>query len=229
MKKSHAIGILSAAALTYSVAPTYAHKLCHRLRRPSADSRTLYLTFDDGPDPHYTPELLDLLDQYDIKASFFVVARFAQQNPALLHRMQRSGHLIGLHSLCHKNGMLQPPHDAFQDFAQAVDILHHLGVPVRYYRPPWGHWNVVSLAQLHRFRMKPVLWDVMAQDWRADITAPEIAARLIGRTAGGDIVCLHDGRGKDGAPARTIVALRRVLPYCLAHGYRFDTVDHRDE
>lgn len=218
-------GAVVAAALGYSVVPTYAGKLSHRLRRASG-GHTLYLTFDDGPDPRHTPALLDLLARYGIQASFFVVARDAAHHPALLARMKREGHLIGLHSLCHKNGMLQPPRAAWRDFAQAVHTMRRLGVPVRYFRPPWGHWNVVSLAQLHRYGMTPVLWDVMAQDWRGDISAQTIAQRLLRRTGGGDIICLHDGRSTNGAPARTIAALRRVLPLWLEAGYRFETVDH---
>ncbi|MDO5784058.1 MAG: polysaccharide deacetylase family protein [Eubacteriales bacterium] len=225
MNKKYLIGALSAAALGYSVVPTYICKLRQRLHR-SMGGRTLYLTFDDGPDPRYTPELLDLLAEYNIKASFFVVAQSAQRNPAIIARMKREGHAICLHSLCHKNGMLQPPVSAWRDFEQAVTTMQKLGVPVRYFRPPWGHWNVISLTQLHRYGMTPVLWDVMAQDWRGDLSVKTIEERLLRRTTGGDIICLHDGRGENGAPARTIAALRRTLPRWISEGYRFETVMH---
>ncbi len=225
MNRNSFIGALSAAALGYSIVPTCACKLRQRLRRP-ASGHMLYLTFDDGPDPRYTPELLDLLKQYHIKATFFVVAQAAQRNPDIIARMKAEGHTIGLHSLCHTNGMLQPPVSAWRDFRQAVNQMQKLGVPVRFFRPPWGHWNVISLAQLHRYGMTPVLWDVMAQDWRGDLSAGEIERRLLRRVAGGDIICLHDGRGKNGAPARTIAALRHVIPCWLSKGYQFETVMH---
>lgn len=227
MNKKYLLGALSAAALGYSIAPTYLCKLHQRLQRP-IHGHTLYLTFDDGPDPRYTPELLDLLAEHNVKASFFVVAQSAQQNPAIIARMKREGHVVGLHSLSHKNGMLQPPLSAWQDFEQAVNIMQRLGVPVRYYRPPWGHWNVVSLVQLHRYGMTPVLWDVMAQDWRGDFPAKTIERRLLRRTVGGDIICLHDGRGENDAPARTIAALRHALPYWLSNGYQFETVMYHE-
>ena len=223
MNNTHIIGVLSAAALGYAVVPTAVCKLRQRVRRTKR-GHTLYLTFDDGPDPRYTPALLDLLATYHIKASFFVVAQAAQRHPDLIARMKREGHVVGLHSLCHKNGMLQPPHSAWTDFSRAVCILQKLGVPVRYFRPPWGHWNVVSLIQLRRCGMTPVLWDVMAQDWRGDLTAADIQSRLLRRTTGGDIICLHDGRGTNAAPARTIAALRQVVPIWLSNGYRFETV-----
>lgn len=228
MKRSHVIAALSAAALSYSIVPTYAYKLRNRLHHTNTD-QTLFLTFDDGPDSHYTPELLDLLEQYHIKASFFVVAQFAQQNPELLYRMQRSGHVIGLHSLCHKNGMLQPPLAAYYDFKQALQIMHHLGVPIHYFRPPWGHWNIVSAAMVHRHGLKPMMWDVMAEDWEGDTTATEIANKLLSRAHSGDIICVHDGRGRNDAPSRTIAALRRVIPIWLSCGYRFETVNAHGE
>lgn len=74
--------------------------------------------------------------------------------------------------------------------------------------------------------MKPMLWDVMAQDWSASETAKSIETKLLQRTTGDSIICLHDGRGKDDAPARTIAALRKTIPQWLKQGYRFDTVDH---
>lgn len=218
-------GTLGAAALCYSVVPTYGSKLVHRLRRPQ-ENRTLYLTFDDGPDPVYTPQLLDLLAAHNVRASFFVVAQTAQRHPALIARMQRDGHLVGLHALRHRSGMLQPPAETCRDLRRAVCILQQLGAPARYYRAPWGHWNLACLAALRRRGLTPVLWDVMAEDWRGDTTADEIAQKLRRRTRGRDILCLHDGRGANGAPARTIAALRAVLPDWKRAGFRFDTVNH---
>lgn len=211
--------------LGYSIVPTYTAKLLHRVRR-NHGGKTLYLTFDDGPSLLHTPQLLQLLARYDIKASFFVVAQFAAENPALIRRMQDEGHLIGVHGLAHKNGMLQTPWQAYRDFQEAKQTMQHLGVDIGYFRPPWGHWNVVSACQMHRAGMKPMLWDVMAQDWSASETAKSIENKLLRRTTGGSIICLHDGRGENDAPARTIAALRKTIPRWLEQGYRFDTVDH---
>lgn len=219
--------LLGTAALGYSILPTCYYKCKKHLHHPAA-GKTLYLTFDDGPDPRYTPQLLDLLEQYQIPASFFVVAQSAQANPALIARMKRSGHVVGLHSLSHKNGLIQPPISACRDFSRSVAILQQLGIPPRYFRPPWGHWNAMTAAQACSRGIQPMMWDVMAEDWRGDTTAQEIAHKLRTRTFDGAVICLHDGRGKNNAPARTIAALRQVLPQWLAAGYCFQTVDHYD-
>ena len=219
--------LLGTAALGYSILPTCYYKCKKHLHHPAA-GKTLYLTFDDGPDPRYTPQLLDLLEQYQIPASFFVVAQSAQANPALIARMKRSGHVVGLHSLSHKNGLIQPPISACRDFSRSVAILQQLGIPPRYFRPPWGHWNAMTAAQAYSRGIQPMMWDVMAEDWRGDTTAQEIAHKLLTRTFDGAVICLHDGRGKNNAPARTIAALRQVLPQWLAAGYCFQTVDHYD-
>lgn len=219
--------LLGTAALGYSILPTCYYKCKNHLHHPAA-GKTLYLTFDDGPDPRYTPQLLDLLEQYQIPASFFVVAQSAQANPALIARMKRSGHVVGLHSLSHKNGLIQPPISARRDFSRSVAILQQCGIPPRYFRPPWGHWNAMTAAQAYSRGIQPMMWDVMAEDWRGDTTAQEIAHKLLTRTFDGAVICLHDGRGKNNAPARTIAALRQVLPQWLAAGYCFQTVDHYD-
>lgn len=219
--------LLGTAALGYSILPTCYYKCKKHLHHPAA-GKTLYLTFDDGPDPRYTPQLLDLLEQYQIPASFFVVAQSAQANPALIARMKRSGHVVGLHSLSHKNGLIQPPISACRDFSRSVAILQQLGIPPRYFRPPWGHWNAMTAAQAYSRGIQPMMWDVMAEDWSGDTTAQEIAHKLRTRTFDGAVICLHDGRGKNNAPARTIAALRQVLPQWLAAGYCFQTVDHYD-
>ena len=219
--------LLGTAALGYSILPTCYYKCKKHLHHPAA-GKTLYLTFDDGPDPRYTPQLLDLLEQYQIPASFFVVAQSAQANPALIARMKRSGHVVGLHSLSHKNGLIQPPISARRDFSRSVAILQQCGIPPRYFRPPWGHWNAMTAAQAYSRGIQPMMWDVMAEDWRGDTTAQEIAHKLLTRTFDGAVICLHDGRGKNNAPARTIAALRQVLPQWLAAGYCFQTVDHYD-
>ena len=185
----------------------------------------LFLSFDDGPDPRYTESLLDLLATRHIRASFFVVARFAEQNPQIILRMKQDGHLIGLHSAEHISAYLMTPSYAAWDFQKSIEVLQGLGVRPAFYRPPWGHttWLTRQLAADHHLRI--VHWDVMVGDWKAFQSAAETAAKLYAEAAPGKIICLHDGRGRRGAPARTLEALRALLPLWQSEGYMFDTID----
>lgn len=183
----------------------------------------IMLTFDDGPDSDYTGQLLNLLDAYGIKAAFFTVGSFVSANPELIQRMASSGHTVGIHSFSHRSAYLMSPARVSSDLDQATAALEKLGIQPHFYRPPWGH-TTRSLVNSAKSRcLMPVYWNVMAQDWKGNISAEEIASRLLKRTSPGSIICLHDGRGKNCAPGRTIAALERVLPLWIAGGYRFVT------
>ncbi|MEE0741757.1 MAG: polysaccharide deacetylase family protein [Emergencia sp.] len=220
------LGAAAVSAAAYSYLPSMAGKAIHKIKRKK-ETEYLYLTFDDGPDSVYTEKLLDLLAEYQIKATFFVVGAFAKESPHIIQRMQAEGHLIGLHSLSHKSAMIQSPWYTENEFAANLSILKELGVQTEYYRPPWGHVNLWTLRCLKKYRLKKVLWDVMAQDWQEEISEEEIQYRLLKRTGGGDIICLHDGRGKNEAPARMLAALEKTLPIWLEEGYQFKRIDER--
>lgn len=224
MKKGKLLFFLGAAALSYSLLPTAICRGKALLPREQQNEKIIYLTFDDGPG-EYTSLLLDLLKRHDVKASFFTVATAAEAHPDLIRRMKEEGHLIASHSLEHKNPLWQMPKKTELDFLLSAKIMDSLGVPLRYYRPPWGCFNLKTLLCLKGHGYEPVLWQVMAEDWRSDTTACEIGEKLLKRTKNGDIVCLHDGRGAIDSPLRTIGALEMVLPLWQKEGFRFLTVD----
>lgn len=181
----------------------------------------IMLTFDDGPDPSYTGQLLDLLDAHGIKAAFFTVGSFASANPELIQRMAASGHTVGIHSYSHRSAYLMSAAQVSSDLNQSVTALQRLGINPRFYRPPWGHTTQALVNSAKSRCLMPVYWNVMAQDWQGNISADEIASRLLKRTSPGSIICLHDGRGRNCAPLRTIAALEKVLPVWIDKGYRF--------
>ena len=181
----------------------------------------IMLTFDDGPDPSYTGQLLDLLDSHGIKAAFFTLGNSASANPELIQRMAASGHTVGIHSYSHRSAYLMSAAQVSSDMDQAVAALQQLGINPRFYRPPWGHTTRALVNSAKSRCLMPVYWSVMAQDWQGNMSTDEIASRLLKRTWPGSIVCLHDGRGKKSAPTRTIAALEKVLPLWLEKGYRF--------
>ena len=216
------IGIIIILVLFYSIIPTIIIKLKNcREFKCTKNKKAVALTFDDGPSSNYTPELLDLLKKYNIKATFFIVAKFAEENHEIIDRMINEGHLIGLHSLEHKNALIKGYKYTNNDFRESMEILKKYGWNVNYYRPPWGHINLVTLKNIKKYKLKLILWSVMAEDWSGNITSKEIEKRILKRTKCGSVICLHDGRGKNKAPSRTIKALEKVLPTLIDEGYEF--------
>ncbi len=186
--------------------------------------KVIYLTFDDGPS-EYTKNLLQLLKYYNIKATFFCIANFAKINKNIIEIMKQDGHLIALHSLKHRNAMIQGIFETKLDLEDSIKIMKDLEVDVKYYRPPWGDSNLCLLKELKKKDLKLILWNVMAEDWRGDTSEDIIADKLLSRVNKGDIICLHDGRGKNEAPLKTINALKKVIPIFLEKGYKFKTID----
>lgn len=209
--------------LLYAVIPSRYFKFIYKKTRKK-EGKTIYLTFDDGPSI-YTEQLLDILKKYKIKASFFCVANFAKEHPSTIKRMTKEGHLIGLHSLNHENAYLMTPMKTQEDFLKSLEIMRNLNQCITYYRPPWGDINLSSLYYLKKNNLKMVLWHVMAEDWEPSSSSFEIEIKLLKRIEGNDIICLHDGRGENNAPLRTIEALDKVIPILLRKGYKFETVD----
>lgn len=219
--------------VSYSIVPTGYYKIKSKLSKipkmrvnsQNSDDKVIFLTFDDGPDKRFTNQLLDLLSKYNIKASFFVVAKFAENNVEVIERMKKEGHLIGFHSLEHKNALCHSSKYTRNDFEFSQNIFENLGIKIKYFRPPWGHFNIQTLVCTKQFGFKIALWNVMAEDWKGDTTGQEIATKLIKRTKNRDVICLHDGRGTNEAPSRTIEALESVLPIWISQGYRFARIN----
>lgn len=207
--------------LSYSIIPTYYFKIkAKTFNKDKIKDKFMCLTFDDGPDEKYTEKLLDLLREYNVKATFFTVARFAENNPHIIKRMENEGHTIGLHSLEHRNGLITSPLYTDKEFKDSLEIMKKINIPVKFFRPPWGHLNLKTLINLKKYNLKLVLWDVIIGDWKSDITSDEIANRLLRGSKDKSIICLHDGRGEDNAPLRTIKALEKTLPIWLSQGYK---------
>lgn len=214
--------VLILIVLSYSVIPTFYFKFKGTpIDNEVNQEKFLALTFDDGPDEKYTEKLLDLLKKYDIKATFFVVAKFAEKNHKVINRMKQEGHTIGLHSLEHENGLLKGPVYTNRDFKESINIMNELNIPIKSFRPPWGHLNLMTLINLNKYNLKLVLWDVIIGDWKADITSDEISRRLLVHSKNKSVICLHDGRGENEAPYRTIEALEKTIPLWIKEGYKF--------
>lgn len=178
------------------------------------NTEKLAFTFDDGPNPIYTPMLLDLLRQHHIKATFFIVGSKAEKYPEVIERIHAEGHLIGLHNYVHKSNWLMSPWRIRQDLRQSADIIEKItGERPVYYRPPWGLLNLLDLLLLKQYKM--IHWSVMVEDWSSKGGSEKIEKRLLRDIEKGDVVLLHDCGETMGAdetaPMNTIHALKTVF------------------
>jgi peptidoglycan-N-acetylglucosamine deacetylase len=192
----------------------------------------LALTFDDGPNPAWTPRLLDILASHDVRATFFHVGRYAEAEPGLVRRIVAAGHLIGNHSWSHPNLALASAGRVREELTRTSQTLEQItGAPVRFFRPPFGARRPVVFRVARSLGMTPVLWNAMTTDWR-EPSADRIADRLMrrvdwlerrGRAAN---IVLHDGGhlslGTDRGPS-VAAAGQLIARYKSTH--RFVTLD----
>lgn len=203
------------------VAPILGVTIGVRTDRPVAA-----LTFDDGPDPHTTTRVLDLLDRYDAKGTFFVVGERARAYPELLARMRAGGHGVGSHGFRHASLPRMRGRDRRQDLRTAQAVLGRYAGDL--FRPPYGHLGLFSRLDVAYLGLRPVTWTGHCEDWRPH-DASVLASRLRRAVGPGAIVLLHDRRHDLDTPAAAdrgamIEALATVLGE-LGGAYRFVTVE----
>lgn len=174
------------------------------------------LTFDDGPHPVYTPQLLDGLNERGVHATFFVVGKNILGNEALLKRMETEGHLIGNHTYSHvKLSELDTARACAEVEKTNALICEVTGKEPEFIRPPFGEWKKAMECS---FEMIPVLWDVDPLDWTTKNTAL-VVERVLKDTKPGDIILLHDYYQS------SVDAALEIVDALTERGYKFVTVD----
>jgi peptidoglycan/xylan/chitin deacetylase (PgdA/CDA1 family) len=161
--------------------------------------KELALTFDDGPNPAWTPNLLDILLLHSVKATFFLVGSFAKSEPSLVKRIVEEGHLIGNHSWSHPNLAITRESRVSEELRQTSAILEQItGKRVRYFRPPFGGRRPFVLQAARRLGMTPVTWNAMTDDWKEPSNG-QIAERVTSKIDNANRrgfaanIVLHDG------------------------------------
>lgn len=207
----------------YSIIPNiYFRFFAKNVRRNiMTKDKEIAMTFDDGPDPRYTPQVLDLLKKSEVKATFFVLGEKAKEHPDLIRRMVDEGHTVGLHANKHIGAPFRTYRATKEDFFTSISILQSMDVKVQLYRPPWGLVNIASSKFIHQYDFESVLWSIHASDWSRYVDEKHIENVLTEKVKPGDIILLHDGRGAKNAPQRTINALKNALPALKEKGYQF--------
>jgi len=182
------------------------------------EDRRIALTFDDGPDPAWTPQVLNLLIQYGAKGTFCMVGSQMEKHPDIVAKVVNAGMRVCAHSHSHDEQL--PTRDPATITAEITDVANRVpaGTPVGYFRAPGGNWDQEILDKSVAHGMQPLGWAVDPRDWARPGT-DAIVATVQKQMHPGAVVLLHDGGG---TRAQTIAALERLLPWLKAQGYTTD-------
>lgn len=191
-------------------------------RKKANDQKRVYLTFDDGPTAEFTGQLLELLKQYDAKATFFCLGENVERNRVQFSAIVDGGHLVGNHSHSHINGWKTATKPYVSDVSRCQDVMSDaLGYAPKYFRPPYGRISLNQLIQLLR-NFEVVLWDILSMDYRQELTGDQVAENVTENVKPGSIVLLHDS---ELAAERVMVALPLILEHLSQNGFQMCTLD----
>jgi peptidoglycan/xylan/chitin deacetylase (PgdA/CDA1 family) len=192
--------------------------------RGPALGRRIALTFDDGPDPLWTPRIADALAARGVRATFFLVGQRADAHPTAVRAIVEAGHEIASHGWSHRNLWFCGPRGTADEVRRAQDRLAELsGATPRFFRPPWGMVNAALFGVLRRAHLSCVFWSIQPEGLRPQRPDAQ-TAYVIARAHAGAIVDLHDADGVPGAPERLAAALPAMVDGLRDRGYALTTV-----
>ena len=184
--------------------------------RKDVTQKRVYLTFDDGPIPECTPQVLDILARYGVKATFFMVADNASRYPELLERVRHEGHAVGNHTYHHVKGFRVSTRVYLDEVEQASCVLG-----TKSFRPPHGRMTSCQKKALLARGYTIYLWDVLTHDYNPRYTVEHMLKVIQRYTRHGSIITCHDSlKSKD----RLLTLLPQMIEYLLAQGYEFSTL-----
>lgn len=181
-----------------------------------SDNKKIALTFDDGPHPYYTEQLLDGLKERGVVATFFVTGEHAALHPDIIKRIHEDGHLIGNHTYSHMQLQDVKREEFKEELIATNEVIEEItGEEVIYVRPPYGTWDKAFEKELN---MIPVLWTIDPLDWCSDNVSC-ITSRVVQKAEENDIILMHDYYDT------TVTAALRIVDELQAEGYEFVTVE----
>ncbi|MCI9645276.1 MAG: polysaccharide deacetylase family protein [Lachnospiraceae bacterium] len=183
---------------------------------PQAEKKKVAITFDDGPHPQYTPEMLAGLKERNVKATFFLLGEEVEKYPELVKQIHEEGHLIGNHSYKHEQLSKLAMEQACAQVARTNEAIYKLtGTYPSYLRPPFGDWRQELDCKVN---MVEVLWDVDTRDWSIQDHA-KIVEKALKDVQENDIILMHDGY------ETSVTAAMEIIDTLQKQGYEFVTVD----
>ena len=196
--------------------PTLVKKIYYSLTWDFHDhSDAVFLTFDDGPTPGITEQVLEILKTYGARASFFCIGRNAERNPELVRRISAEGHTIGNHTYSHLNGLKTNNRDYFND----IQLAHTL-IQAGLFRPPYGMIRPSQIRYLRKL-YTIIMWDVMSYDYDAKVTKEKCLDNVLKNVRPGSIVVFHDSLK---ASEKVLYALPGVLEFLKEKKYKCSSI-----
>ncbi|ULL13652.1 polysaccharide deacetylase family protein [Paenibacillus sp. H1-7] len=189
----------------------------------NTDEKLIALTFDDGPNPVYTPQILDLLKEHDAKATFFVLGKRVQMYPAIAIREVNEGHEIANHTFDHHYLKNVSPQKLVDEIRQTQEVIFDITEQIPHvFRPPGGFYNDALLHSAKEDQLTVVMWSWYqdTKDWKRP-GVDKIVHTVLSNVHNGDIILFHD---LEGDCSQTVEALKRILPELKKQGYQFVTV-----
>lgn len=174
-----------------------------------SDTKKVYITFDDGPHPQITPEVLTILESYNAKATFFCIGKNISQNRILFEELSLRGHAVGNHTYDHLNGWKT---DDYAYFRNVIKCQHF--TKTNLFRPPYGRISR-SQSQVIGKKFKIIMWDVLSADFDKTITRDKCCDNVLKNTGAGSVVVFHDS---EKAADKMLYALPRLLDLCHEKG-----------
>ena len=180
------------------------------------EKKRIALTFDDGPHPIYTPQMLELLKEEQVPATFFLLGENVELYGDVVKEIAKEGHLIGNHTYHHVQITSLSLEEACKEIQETSDLIEELtGTGTEYVRPPFGTWNE-ELEE--RLNLIPVMWSIDTKDWTTQ-NVDWIVRKTVKHAEDHDIILMHDSYQS------TVDAVKRVIEQLEAEGFEFVTVD----
>lgn len=190
---------------------------------PTKEKRVA-ITFDDGPDKTYTPQILDILKSHQVKATFFLIGEKANEHPDVVKRIYAEGHDLGNHTWNHRQLSKMPAADIEAEIARTDDLLKKTsGTAPKLFRSPYGETSEDIMRTAAQTGHSVIGWSVDTRDWEGH-SAEAILATVKKELKPGAVILMHSAGGKGGNRANTVKALPQVIAYLKQQGYRIETV-----
>jgi peptidoglycan/xylan/chitin deacetylase (PgdA/CDA1 family) len=182
-----------------------------------SEQKVVYLSFDDGPTPFVTEKVLELLEEYQAKATFFCIGKNIEQHPELFKLVQTKAHHIGSHTYSHLNGWKSKPTDYLNDYHKGRELAQS-----NLFRPPYGRLLLKPLQTIQK-QDKVIMWDILSKDYNESLTPETVLNNILRNIKPGAIIVFHDS---EKAKKNVLAVLPQLLQNLKQQGYAMEAIPY---